>query len=231
MPLSPPSPQPPLRAPLRFPSSPGKNGVSLGTRSPQTLGARFPQIVGTKTQQPSGARTQQSPEKQAQQSSGFHFWGEDGFTLGDILDVINPLQHLPIIATLYRAFTGNTISPASRVLGDALFGGPIGAATGVANALLEYESGKDVGEHVLTLLHIPSHLQDRPAVISENSATPSDSPLVMNTAPPTVQSAEQLSASLPAANQDQFMAALDAYARNNRLLNASRRQIPQSRLF
>ena len=29
-------------------------------------------------------------------------FGEDGLTFGDILDVINPLQHIPVISTIYR---------------------------------------------------------------------------------------------------------------------------------
>lgn len=230
MPVSSPSPQLPLRAPLRFPAAPVKNGVALGTPAAQTPRTRSPQIVGTRPPQHSGIRGQQFPEKQGQPSSGFHLWGEDGFTFKDVLDVINPLQHLPIVATFYRAFTGSTISPASRVLGDTLFGGPIGAATGVANALLEYESGKDVGEHVLSLLHIPSHLQEKPVVISENGGTRSTSSLAMNTESTMGQSAEQRGRAVPNANRDQFLAALDAYARNSRLLSDPEEQILQSRL-
>ena len=169
---------------------------------------------------------------QAKQPSGFHLWGEDGFTFGDILDVINPLQHLPVISTVYRAITGDTISPASRVLGDGLFGGPIGAAVGAANALLEYESGKDVGEHMLALLHIQSHVQDGAdgaTKVSQNDVAPSPSsaPVV----PAATVAARQTSMSPQAASRDQFMAALDAYARNNSMLSAAQRQIPQSRVY
>ena len=49
-------------------------------------------------------------------------WGEDGFTFGDLLDLINPLQHLPVISTLYRKLTGDEIAPAPRLLGGGLFG-------------------------------------------------------------------------------------------------------------
>ncbi len=176
--------------------------------------------------------TTPSSEPRAKQSSGFHLWGEDGFTFRDILDVVNPLQHLPIISTVYRAITGSTISPASRVLGDTLFGGPIGAATGAANALLEYESGKDIGEHMLALLHIHSHVQDgadsSETKVSQNDAAPPPSlaPIV-----PAATIARPMSTSSQAASRDQFMAALDAYARNSRMLNSAQRQIPQGRLY
>ncbi len=61
-------------------------------------------------------------------SRGFHPFGEDGLTFGDVLDLINPLQHIPVIGALYRKITGDVIDPAIRIAGGALFGGPIGAA-------------------------------------------------------------------------------------------------------
>lgn len=62
----------------------------------------------------------------------FRPFGEDGLTFGDLLDVINPLQHIPFLGGLYRKLTGDTIDPAMRVAGGALFGGPIGAALSAA---------------------------------------------------------------------------------------------------
>lgn len=76
-------------------------------------------------------------------------FGADGFNFFDILDVINPLQHIPFVSTLYRALTGDTIAPASRVAGGALFGGPIGAAVALVNSIVAEWSGKDVSDHVV----------------------------------------------------------------------------------
>jgi hypothetical protein len=56
-------------------------------------------------------------------------FGEDGFTFGDIIDIVNPLQHIPIINSIYRKISGDTIAPAMEIAGGALFGGPIGAFT------------------------------------------------------------------------------------------------------
>lgn len=78
-------------------------------------------------------------------------FGEDGFTFSDLLDVINPLQHIPVISSIYRALTGDTIDAAPRVLGGALFGGPIGAASAFVNAVVDETTGKDLGEHVMAL--------------------------------------------------------------------------------
>ena len=81
--------------------------------------------------------------------SGKAFWGEDGFTFGDFLDTINPLQHLPIVGTIYRALTGDELAPGARLAGGALFGGPIGAATAMANLAVEEIAGQDIGATVL----------------------------------------------------------------------------------
>ncbi len=33
---------------------------------------------------------------------GFQMFGEDGFTFLDFIDIINPLQHIPVIGTIDR---------------------------------------------------------------------------------------------------------------------------------
>ena len=53
-------------------------------------------------------------------------FGQDGFTFSDFIDIINPLQHLPIISGIHRRLTGDTIDEAPKMLGDVLFGGPLG---------------------------------------------------------------------------------------------------------
>lgn len=80
------------------------------------------------------------------------FWGEDGMRFGDLLDTINPLQHIPGVSTVYRALTGDTISPASRIAGGGLFGGPIGFLSGLFNTVVEGATGRDVGGHMLAML-------------------------------------------------------------------------------
>ena len=81
----------------------------------------------------------------------FSFFGEDGFSFSDILDIVNPLQHIPIVATVYRALTGDEIAAGPRMVGGALFGGPVGAALATANAVIDESTGMDAGEHVLAL--------------------------------------------------------------------------------
>ena len=56
-------------------------------------------------------------------------------SFGDFLDMINPLQHIPLISAVYRSVSGDTINPVSRIAGDALYGGILGVASaGVAAA-------------------------------------------------------------------------------------------------
>ena len=71
--------------------------------------------------------------------------GESGLGFGDLLDAINPLQHLPIVGTLYRALTGDTISETARMAGGALYGGPAGLVGALANLMVEKETGSDIG--------------------------------------------------------------------------------------
>ena len=79
-------------------------------------------------------------------------WGADGFGFDDFVDIVNPLQHLPFISTLYREFTGDTIAPAARTAGGALYGGPAGLIAGVANVIFEAEHGSDIGATVVAEL-------------------------------------------------------------------------------
>ena len=80
-------------------------------------------------------------------------FGNDGFNFKDLLDVINPLQHIPGISTVYRDFTGDSISPASRIGGATLFFGPIGAAVSTANVIVEKATGNDIGGHFMAVFN------------------------------------------------------------------------------
>ncbi len=89
------------------------------------------------TQQYSNSLSSAEPVNQIAktgQSSGEKFrpFGSDGFTFGDLIDIINPLQHVPILSNIYRKLSGDKIDPAARIAGGTLFGGPIGAALAVA---------------------------------------------------------------------------------------------------
>ena len=77
---------------------------------------------------------------------------EKPFSFGDIVDMVNPLQHIPVIGNIYREITGDEMRSSSRIFGGAVFGGGVGAAGGFADAISENETGKDISEHAMSAL-------------------------------------------------------------------------------
>lgn len=69
----------------------------------------------------------------------------------DLLDIVNPLQHLPLIGSFYRHITGDEIKPISAILGGALFGGPIGAVASTVNVAVKAQTGRDITGNALAL--------------------------------------------------------------------------------
>ena len=116
----------------------------------------------------------------------------------NLLDIINPLQHIPVVSTIYRAITGDEIAPPARLLGGALFGGPLGLASAVGNLFLEEATGDDLAGHALALI---DEFDDTPELA--NAAAPAA--MVTRTAPLAaaqlaVQSSPQVATNLSAAD-------------------------------
>ena len=108
-------------------------------------------------------------------------WDKKDFSFEDVLDLINPLQHIPLISTMYRESTGDTIGAVPRVLGDALYGGglvgaAIGAASALANVALEAVTGKDAGGTMMALITGDDDKKDGTAVAERTSGTSSSAP-------------------------------------------------------
>jgi hypothetical protein len=99
------------------------------------------------TQQAMRAESAGTPTPQkAADDEGMSFW--------DVLDVVNPLQHIPIVNKIYQAVTGDTIKTPAKLAGSALFFGPIGLAAAAADAVVEKETGKDVMDNITGWLGI-----------------------------------------------------------------------------
>jgi hypothetical protein len=104
-------------------------------------------------------------------------FGEGGPSFRDLVAAINPLQHLPVIGTIYRHLTGDTISPGSRLAGGLLYGGPLGLLGAAANAALEGSTGKDLGDHVLAMVVDPkTPAADPPVLVASAAPTPAAQP-------------------------------------------------------
>ena len=98
------------------------------------------------------------------------FWGQGGFSFKSILDTINPLQQLPVVGSIYRAMTGDTISPGANLAGSLLFGGPIGLFASVANEIVKQQTGNDIGGSLVAMAQGKSSTQ-----VAQNGISGSES--------------------------------------------------------
>lgn len=75
---------------------------------------------------------------------------EAALRFGDLVDLLNPLQHIPIASSLYRTVTGDEISPAARILGAMIYTGPLGFVYATADSLFAEISGKPLGDTLIS---------------------------------------------------------------------------------
>jgi hypothetical protein len=140
-----------------------------------------------------------------------HLWAGDHFSFHDLLDAINPLQHIPVVSTIYREITGDTLGNAARVVGDGLYGGVIGVIAGLVDVDVLETTGKDIGSHVMATLGLDG--DDKTA---SAAAPPADPPASTAPAPSQAQAPKpaRLIAPAPtiAANQAAAAAASAASA-------------------
>jgi hypothetical protein len=96
--------------------------------------------------------------------------GETGLSSAfeDILDIVNPLQHLPVVGTLYRAMTGDKMGTLPKIAGDTLYGGLWGAVGSLADTAFEAITGKDFGSTVLALVTDGFGSEDKPVTVAQN---------------------------------------------------------------
>ena len=114
----------------------------------------------------------------------------DDLTFDDLLDLVNPLHHIPVIGTLYRKMTGDEIKAPAQVLGGLLYGGPVGMVAAATNAVIEEAAGGDIGDAVYAMVFGPD----------EGGATDLAATDLAATDPATVAAAAQAaSATAPAA--------------------------------
>jgi hypothetical protein len=88
-------------------------------------------------------------------SGGLPLWSHGSFSFKDLLDIVNPLQHLPVIGSVYRYLTGDEPSGGARIIGDSLYGGPIGFGVSVVSTALFTDSHGDLGERALAAVFGP----------------------------------------------------------------------------
>lgn len=135
-------------------------------------------------------------------------------SFGDFLDMINPLQHIPVISSVYREITGDKINPVSRVAGDILYGAAFGligaisgAVGGVADSVMEAKNGKDVTGNVMASLFGDDNEtpEAKTTMLADNGATaksgglPGTAPAALPDATPSGSANTKLTAAQMAA--------------------------------
>ncbi len=80
------------------------------------------------------------------------FFGPDGKPgWHDLVDLINPLQHIPLVNVIYRRLTGDNINGAAELLGAIPFG-PLSTLSAIANLAVRDASGRDIGSNVIAMI-------------------------------------------------------------------------------
>lgn len=108
------------------------------------------------------------------------FLGPDGeFGWDDFVDIINPLQHIPVVAQIYRAVTGDQAYGLSNFIGALPFG-PISVASAIIDTAVRAQTGRDAGTDMAA------------AVLGIDNRTPEEANLQLVTQP-----ADQAAAASP----------------------------------
>jgi hypothetical protein len=85
--------------------------------------------------------------------------GTAEMSFGDFLDMINPLEHIPVVSAAYRAATGEEINPVSRITGDTIYAAALGPVSmglsglgALGDTMLQQATGKSADGTVVSML-------------------------------------------------------------------------------
>lgn len=135
----------------------------------------------------------------------------EGPSFADLVDTLNPLQHIPVVAQIYRHLTGDTLSPLARVAGGALYGGPIGLVASVVDAAIASETGNDLGGHMIAALTGDEPETAVVAAAAPTAATPTAAHAAPRPAAPKT-TATAVPGPLPQLSAEAFNALVNSFA-------------------
>ena len=147
-----------------------------------------------------------------------------GTSFGDLLDTINPLQHIPVVSEAYRHLTGDGIGPEARVAGGLLYGGPVGAIASVFSLAISGNEEEGIGDRVFAGIVGSSPAGDPAVQIA--AAAPEETP-ESAVIPPSAQAsplARQAAVgtpALPRLSPDAFQALIGSFGDPNTLRAAN----------
>jgi hypothetical protein len=97
--------------------------------------------------------------------------GADGKSFFDnLLDIVNPLEHLPVVSTIYSTITGDKPGDVEKIAGDTLYGGVIGLASSVADVAFEKITGKSFGDTMLSMVGLDGKDGDANTALAANTS-------------------------------------------------------------
>ena len=133
---------------------------------------------------------------------------EQSLSFFDFLDVINPLQHIPVVNEIYREYTGDEISPQAQVMGGTLYGGPIGLVASAATMLFEQVTGDSPGGTMMAALGLKSDESEPGSVVASRSSDVSETSLEQSS--PSVRPIQTAVAGSAAANSGETVFVMPA---------------------
>ncbi len=142
-------------------------------------------------------------------------------SFNDLVDTLNPLQHIPVISEIYRSLTGDTISPQARVAGGTLYGGPLGLVASIVSLAIAGNGEDGVGDRVFASLtggaaEKPAAAEPQIALVSADTGPQETASLAASEPPPaaprpalpTLESAQQ---PLPRLSSEAFTALIGSF--------------------
>jgi hypothetical protein len=143
----------------------------------------------------------------------------------NVWDTVNPLEHFPVVSTVYDKITHNHVGDLEKVAGDTLYGGPIGLASSLVNVAFQHITGKSFGDMVMgwvtddddskteTVMADAGKTKTSSATHLDKTAAvpPSIAPLVPSTNDPTriaIAAPTPLTSNIPTVNNGALITAL-----------------------
>lgn len=118
-------------------------------------------------------------------------------SFGELLSALNPLQHIPVVGSIYREITGETLHPVARVIGGALMGGPLGLVASAFNSMIEQATGKDLGAQAIALIIPDAKAQPAATAIASTEPAPAEPATTVATTAPQPAEPEATAAATP----------------------------------
>lgn len=84
-------------------------------------------------------------------ASGTEAAAQQNPKFSDLVAILNPLQNLPVVGTVYRKLTDDVPHPVARALGGLLWGGPLGLVGAIFSYVAEQVSGKNATDLVKSI--------------------------------------------------------------------------------